>query len=66
MKNFSKNIVSNNLELLKQTSTNFISTISSKFEEPIRDNSPNSDFTAQDLFSMFTADIIKTNITFSR
>ena len=66
MKNFTKNTVCDNLELLKHTSSNLISNISSKFDEPKRDNSQNSNFSAQDLFSMFTADIIKTNITFSR
>lgn len=66
MKNFSASTVSNNLELLKQKSGGIISSISSKFEEPKKDESQNSNFSAQDLFSMFTADIIKTNIIFAR
>lgn len=67
MNQLTTNSVSNSLGTIKEKSSTLISKLVSNFEEPIRkENNTNSDLSAQDLFSMFTADIIKSKVLFSR
>lgn len=67
MNQFTSNSVSNSMETIKQKSSDLMTKLVSNFEEPERNESnTSSDLSAQDLFSMFTADILKSKVLFSR
>ena len=67
MNQLTSNSVSSSIGTIKQKSSELVSKLVSNFEEPVRNESTtSSDLSAQDLFSMFTADILKSNVLFAR